>query len=568
MKKETKRQPSRVAKLLALVSVVFLLLGFGLATSSSASAGGDSSKHTVTISLKCVINDGSVFDGAQRAVVTSDHNGQLFYDIVDIDGAVVASGGITSAGSVETFVPTTKPVRIVPSDDSWTNTAQGYAQPSNELCNPPAPQPEVKVKASFGAIAECSTILPVTASWKNIPQGADVFAELLLDGNTVHLAGGLATTSPLSENVDLAEHGYGPGDSLSAQVRIAVREGNSVSFHETKSETVVIPDGCDNPDPSVGISLALDECAVVGTISHTGMGGEWVGYGYLIGTSNPPAGDPVWLGDNESDSFDFSIDGLDPGTYFVQGIVIDYMMGLEWRSGVVSIVVPQSCDTTVVPPVPPIIPPSPVECPSGYDRWVNPNLDDRLTALIAQASGFPSSIATGVNVEGGNLSIVDATSWDGYEGRSAANQTAEVWSVSVAGKVFGSTRDIPDGMEYGQTVTDLGSLETSGGELIVVHTGDGSSANSVVPVSFCWKLVTPTTPTEPTVPPTEPTTPPTEPPTAPPATQPPTTPAPTGTVPVAPNTDGSGSGMTVAWLLIVTGLALGGGLIVRRKLSS
>lgn len=96
-------------------------------------------EHSVTITLECIINDGSLFDGGQRGTITSDYDGQLFYDIVDIDGAVVASGGTTSAGSLEVKLPPfSKPVRVVPSEGSnWVNTAEGYAQPSDELCDPP-----------------------------------------------------------------------------------------------------------------------------------------------------------------------------------------------------------------------------------------------------------------------------------------------------------------------------------------------------------------------------------------------------------------------------------------------
>lgn len=140
---------------------------------------------------------------------------------------------------------------------------------------------------------------------------------------------------------------------------------------------------------------------------------------------------------------------------------------------------------------PPIEPPAPVPCPAGSQQWVNPNLGNRAASRILQGQ----TLATGIVVGEGTLVVTEAVSWDGYEGRSSTNQVQEIWSVAVNGNTLpNSTGDIPDGVEWGQTVTDLGQIVTAGGEMIIVHTGDASSANSVVPVSFCYTVTPPEQP--------------------------------------------------------------------------
>lgn len=137
----------------------------------------------------------------------------------------------------------------------------------------------------------------------------------------------------------------------------------------------------------------------------------------------------------------------------------------------------------------PVVPPAPVVCPSGYQRWVNPNLGNRAAARIVNG-GF---IATGLEVPAGPLSVTNAVSWDGYPGRWLTNQTSEVWGVSVGGTTFGPTIDIADGVNWDQTVTDdMGTRDTAGGQLVVIHMGTNTTtANSVVPVSFCYMPVPP-----------------------------------------------------------------------------
>ena len=142
---------------------------------------------------------------------------------------------------------------------------------------------------------------------------------------------------------------------------------------------------------------------------------------------------------------------------------------------------------------------------------------------------------------------VNAVSWDGYSGRAAISQPAELWYVEMLDhdgtmlvRTSHTTEDIPDYVEAATWAGGLGTISWTGADAVAVRVAHGGigrpTPNSVVPICVGFEAVTDQSTT--TVPTTLPTTTTTTPPTtlsSSPSTTapaPPTTVSPTTTEPV------------------------------------
>jgi MYXO-CTERM domain-containing protein len=235
--------------------------------------------------------------------------------------------------------------------------------------------------------------------------------------------------------------------------------------------------------------------------------------------------------------------------------------------------------------------------------WSGP---PRILFINPTRDPFGLRFATGITVPAGTYDVTISTA-DEYVGREnslVSAQSHEQVYVSVGAAASGATPDLQDLVPSASVTADVGTITTTGGELILHHIGDDPNPLGLGPVHSlnavavllsprCGPPTTPpvtttptTTPPPTTAPPTTPpgtdpttttappstTTPPptTPPPTSPPGTDPTTTTAPPGTPPTTTPTSGSTlpelggntSPSSVAAVLVLAGLAM---LAARRR---
>jgi hypothetical protein len=104
---------------------------------------------------------------------------------------------------------------------------------------------------------------------------------------------------------------------------------------------------------------------------------------------------------------------------------------------------------------------------------------------------------TGIVLPAGLLKIEKYFSWDGYTGREFAVEANESWAIAVGDTRTALTTDLPDGLNAVLVVDAFPSIEQPGGSVRIVHSSlvgptDGS-ANSVVPMGFCYSVSAPIT---------------------------------------------------------------------------